>query len=107
MGNRPTRPETRQDSRGRAGDEADGRVTLNRERPPSERRHAPRGRSRFNGDRRQQGLASPSTMDGSTVLGGVKGALVPLGGSAALDPACARCLSAIVDGDRREALQWG
>jgi hypothetical protein len=46
-------------------------------------------------------------MDGSTVLGGVKGALVPLGGSAALDPACARCLSAIVDGDRREALQWG
>jgi hypothetical protein len=33
--------------------------------------------------------ASPSLDDSTTVLGEVKGALAPLGGCAALDPACA------------------
>jgi len=32
---------------------------------------------------------TPSNGDSTTVLGGVKGALAPLGGFAALDPACA------------------
>src|SRR4051812_1373785 len=41
---------------------------------------------------------APSTRDWTTVLGGVKGALAPLGGCAALDPACAPCGSAFVDG---------
>jgi hypothetical protein len=33
----------------------------------------------------------PSPLDGRTVLGDVKGVLVPLGGFAALDAACAPC----------------
>jgi hypothetical protein len=41
---------------------------------------------------------TPSTIDAATVLGGVKGAFASLTGCTALDPACARCLQAIVDG---------
>jgi len=43
-------------------------------------------------------VPTPSTMDAATVLSGVKGALAPLGGCAALDPACARCALATIDG---------
>jgi hypothetical protein len=43
--------------------------------------------------------SAPSTGDLTTVLGGVKGSLAALGGSAALDPACAPRGLAVVDGD--------
>jgi hypothetical protein len=63
---------------------------LNRERPRLRRIVAPRGRSRFNAVRRLR-EPTPSTQDALTGLGGVKGARAALGGSAALDPASARC----------------
>ncbi len=65
---------------------------LNRERPRFPRHAAARGRSRFNGGWTSTRLIqlTPSTRDAVTVLGGVKGARAVLGGSAALDPACAR-----------------
>ena len=46
------------------------------------------------------GSEAPSPGDLTTVLGGVKGALAALGGCAALDPACAPWLVALVDGAR-------
>jgi hypothetical protein len=67
-----------------------------------------RGRSRFNAARSAVAVRSrtaPSPADWITVLGGVKGSLAALGGSAALDPACAPCVLAFVDGGQ-QTLPW-
>jgi hypothetical protein len=42
--------------------------------------------------------STPSTQDAPTVLAGVKGSVAALGGCAALDAVCARCVLAFVDG---------
>jgi hypothetical protein len=76
---------------------------MNRERPLVSALRPRGGRSRFivedSGSRRPHLVTSaPSTGDLTTVLGGVKGALAPLGSFAALDPACAPRATASTDG---------
>jgi hypothetical protein len=64
---------------------------------PPEAPRTERGHSRFNGLRPTFAFDAIDK-DADTVLGGVKGLFAALTGSAALDPACARCRRAFIDG---------